>query len=178
MIDAARLAPSDPEVDAQVAAATAVISEGRDVGTTGDPVAALNAVNQLHGELSTRLAPYRARSEQADAAQRQLVDLLGHTNAQIGAVGAYIDSRRGAVGPEARTRLSEATRHARQAQEASSVSLVQALSEATQASQLVSSAQAIAQQDVAAFEAQQRRGPGGSAGGTSDSPTDERNHRV
>ncbi len=170
VIDAARLAPSDPGVDAQVAAATAVISEGSDVGATGDPVAALNAVNQLQGELSSRLAPYRARSEQADAAQRQLVDLLGRTNAQIGAVGAYIDSRRGAVGPEARTRLSEATRHAQQAQEASSANPVQALSDATQASELVSSAQAIAQQDVAAFEAQQRRGPGGSAGGTAAGP--------
>ncbi len=170
VIDAARLAPSDPEVDAQVAAATALISESREAGTSKDPIATLNAVNQVQGVLSSQLAPYRARSEQAEAAQKQLVELLAHTNAQIGAVGTYIDSRRGAVGPEARTRLSEAARHAQQAQEAALVHPVQALSEATEASQLVGSAQILAQQDVADFEGQQYRGPRGSSGGAPGGP--------
>jgi len=73
-----------------------------------------------------------------------------------GRASSYVDSRRGAVGPDARTRLSEATRHAQQAQEAALVSPVQALAEATQAtqaSQPLCSAQILAQQDVADFEA-------------------------
>lgn len=170
VIDATRLARSDPAFAAQIAAATALISDTRNAATTQDPVAALDAVNQKQGELNSWLAPYRARSEQAEAARKQLVDLLGHTNAQIGAVGDYIDSRRGAVGPEARTRLSEATRHAQQAQEVSSVNPVLAMSEATQASQLVSSAQAMAQQDVATFEAQRRQSADGSPLGSLGGP--------
>ncbi len=170
VIDAAQLAPSDPEVDAQVAAATALISESREAGTGEDPIAARDAVIQVQGALNSRLAPYRARSEQAAAAQKQLVELLGHTHAQIGAVGTYIDSRRGAVGPEARTRLSEATRHVQQAQEAALVNPVQALAEAIQASQLVGSAQILAQQDVADFEAMHRGSPGGPSGGPLGGP--------
>ena len=89
VIDAAQLAPSDPEVDAQVAAATALISESREAGTGEDPIAARNAVNQVQGALNSQLAPYRARSERAAAAQKQLVELLGHTHAQISACLLY-----------------------------------------------------------------------------------------
>jgi len=104
VIDAARLAPSDRKVDAQVAVAMALISESREAGNCKDPIATLNAVNQVQGAMSSRLAPYRARSE------------------------------------------------------------------ATEASRLVGSAQILGQQDVADFEAQQRRGQGGPSGSSLGGP--------
>ncbi|MCR6492046.1 hypothetical protein [Cellulomonas sp. P24] len=170
VIDAARLAPSDPEVVAQVAVATAAIAEAQRAAAGADPLEALRAVTRTQGELGARLAPYREQAEHAEAARKQLTDLLGHATAQIGAVSDYIDTRRGAVGPEARTRLAEAARHARQAQDLAGTDPVQALSEATQANQLVNSAQTLAQQDVADFEAQQRRDAGGPTGGSMGGP--------
>ncbi len=169
VIDAARLAPLDPEVQAQVAAAGATIAEARRTAVDVDPLESLRGVTQARSELDARLAPYREEAEHVEAARRQLPDLLGHAGAQISAVGDFIDTRRGAIGPEARTRLAEASRHAQQAQDLSGVDPVRALSEATQADHLVNSAQALAQQDVTDFEERQRsdmRGPSrGSMGG-------------
>ena len=170
MLDAARLAPTDPEVEAQVAAATATITAAQRAAADADPMETLRAVTRAQGELGARLAPYREQAEHAEAARKQLTDLLAHATAQIGAVGDYIDARRGAVGPEARTRLAEAARHAHQAQDLSGADPVQARSEATQADQLVTSAQVLAQQDVAEFEAQQRRDAGGPPGGSMGGP--------
>ncbi|MHB1490044.1 MAG: TPM domain-containing protein, partial [Cellulomonas sp.] len=86
VIDAARLAPSDPEVVAQVAVATAAIAEAQRAAAGADPLEALRAVTRTQGELGARLAPYREQAEHAEAARKQLTDLLAHSTAQIGAV--------------------------------------------------------------------------------------------
>lgn len=170
VLDAARLAPSDPEVEAQVAVATATIAKTRRAGANLDPLDALRAITYAQGVLGARLAPYREKAEHAEAARKQLTDVLGHAAAQISAVGDFIDTRRGAVGPEARTRLAEAARHTQQAQTLTGEDPVRALSEATQANQLVDSAQVLALQDVADFEDRQRRDAGGPTGGSMGGP--------
>lgn len=168
LADAARLAPTDAALGNPVADARRAVDAAQQARSGGDPLAALRDLTQAEAALDAALAPYRERAEQADRARARLTDLLGRVTAQISALAAYIESRRGAVGPEARTRLSEAARHAQQAQSAATSDPVTALTEATRADQLVQAAQQLAQRDVAAFEEQQRRssGPGGTPGGT------------
>ena len=166
LADAAHLAPTDPQVQAQAAVATATAAQAQRAGADRDPVATLRAVAHAQSELSARLAPYRDQAERVAAARRQLTDVLGHATAQIGAVGEFIDARRGAVGPEARTRLADAARRARQAEDLSDSDPVAALSEARQADRLAGTAQNRAQQDVADFDEQQRGGGGGVLGGS------------
>jgi hypothetical protein len=160
VIEAARLAPSDPAVNAQAARVTAAIFRAQQERTGGDPLGTLRTLTRTQAEFGASLAPFRARAEHDEHVRKQLAEMIGHTSAQIGAVGAYIDSRRGAVGPEARTRLSEAARHTEQAQELATTDPGRALAEATQGGHLVDSAQVLAQQDVADFEQRQRQDTG------------------
>ncbi|NMM24421.1 MAG: hypothetical protein HHJ11_13175 [Phycicoccus sp.] len=97
----------------------------------------------------------------------RLTELLGHTNAQIGAVSAYIDTHRDAVGPEARTRLADAVRHAERAQALASGEPEDALTEANSATRLVHEAQVLAEHDVSPSKEQRPQGPGGASPGVS-----------
>lgn len=160
VLEAARLAPSDPVVNAQVALVTAAIFRAQQERTGGDPLGTLRALTRTQADFGASLAPFRARAEHDEHVRKQLATVIDHTSAQIGAVGAYIDSRRGAVGPEARTRLSEAGRHTEQAQDLATTDPDRALAEATQGDHLVASAQVLAQQDVADFEQRQRQDAG------------------
>jgi hypothetical protein len=160
VIEAARLAPSDPAVNAQAATATAAILRAQQERTGGDPLGTLRTLTRTQAEFGASLAPFRARAEHDEHVRKRLAEMIAHASAQIDAVGAYIDSRRGAVGPEARTRLAEAARHTEQAQEFAATDPDRALAEATQGSHLVDSAQALAQQDVADFEQRQRQDTG------------------
>lgn len=160
VIEAARLAPSDPAVNAQVALVTTAIFQAQQERTGGDPLGTLRALTRTQAEFGASLAPFRARAEHNEHVRKQLATMIDHTSAQIGAVGAYIDSRRGAVGPEARTRLSEAVRHTERAQDLATTDPVRALAEANQGDHLVDSAHVLAQQDVADFEQRQRQDTG------------------
>ncbi|NMM35286.1 MAG: hypothetical protein HHJ13_15080 [Phycicoccus sp.] len=160
VIEAARLAPSDPVVNAQAATVTAAILRAQQERTGGDPLATLRTLTRTQAEFGASLAPFRARAAHDEHVRKRLEEMIAHASAQIDAVGAYIDSRRGAVGPEARTRLSEAARHTEQAQELATTDPDRALAEATQGGHLVDSAQVLAQQDVADFEQRQRQDTG------------------
>jgi len=163
VIEAARLAPSDPAVNALAATVTAAILRAQQERTGGDPLGTLRTLTRTQAEFGASLAPFRARAAHDEHVRKQLAELITHASAQIDAVGAYIDSRRGAVGPEARTRLSEAARHTEQAQELATTDPDRALAEATQGGHLVDSAQVLAQQDVADFEQRQRQDTGSPA---------------
>ncbi|MBW4043199.1 MAG: TPM domain-containing protein [Acidobacteria bacterium] len=168
LTDAARLASTDQAIGAQVAEARRAVDAAQRARSGGDPLAALRDLARAEAALDAALVPYREHAEQVDRARARLADQLGRVTAQIGAVGAYVEARRGAVGPEARTRLSEAARHAQQAQSAAADDPVAALDEVSRADRLAQVAQRLAEQDVATFEEQQRRtsGPGGMPGGS------------
>lgn len=168
VVDASVLAPVDVQVQVLAASAKATVEDAQRASVGGDPLAALRAVTRAQSELAAQLAPYREQAARATAARRQLSDSLGHVTAQIGGVAEYIDAQRGAVGPEARTRLTEATRHAQRAEDLAGTDPVAALSEVRQAERLVGSAQSLAQQDAAGFDRlpRDRAGAGpGAAGG-------------
>ena len=67
---------------------------------------------------------------------------------RIHAVSDYIDTRRGSIGPEARTRLAEASRQLQAAQDKREVDISEAISRANTAATLADQAQSLADDDV------------------------------
>jgi uncharacterized membrane protein YgcG len=165
--DAARLAPADPAVSAATDAGRQAVASAQQARTGGDPLAALTALHDAEARLDATLAPFREHAEQSARAQAQATDLLGRVTSQIRDISDYIETRRGAVGPEARTRLSEAARLAQQAQVTLPTDPVAALAQVQQAGSLAEQASQLAQADVQHWEDQQRSsGPGGFGGPT------------
>ncbi|MGC5168678.1 TPM domain-containing protein [Luteimicrobium sp. DT211] len=163
LADAQRLASADAGVQAAVGPAQAAVSAARAARTGGDPLAAQAELTSAEATLDAALAPFRAKAE-ADAKARALLDqTIGRVDSQVRAVGDFIDTRKGAVGPEARTRLSEAARLLQQALALKDSDPQQALTLAQQAEQYAQQAQQLAQRDVETWSNQQR-GPGGGGG--------------
>ena len=163
--DAVRLAPTDPAVAAAVAAAQQAITSAPQGRTTGDPLAAVRRLVDAETALDAALAPAREHAEQVSRAQVHLSQVLGRVGSQIRAVADFIETRRGAVGAEARTRLAEAARLAQLAESAAATDPVTALGHAQQAEQLAIQAQQLAEADVARWNQQQGGGFGGGSGG-------------
>jgi hypothetical protein len=163
--DAARLAPAEPAVSAAAEAGRQAVAAAQQARTGGDPLAALTSLRDAEARLDATLAPFREHAEQSARAQSQATDLLGRVTSQIRGVSDYIETRRGAVGPEARTRLSEAARLAQQAQVTLPTDPAAALALVQQAGSLAEQAGRLAQADVQQWEDQQRSsGPGGFGG--------------
>lgn len=153
--DADLLAPDDPAISEARATAAQAVALGR-AASTGDPLAAVHALEEAEIALDTLLAPLRAEAAEAEKARKVLKESLGRVTSQVNAVSAYVETRRGAVGPEARTRLSEAARHLDLATRASSDDPADALAEVQQAEQMAAQAQRLAESDVEAWERSQQ----------------------
>ncbi|MBN9376209.1 MAG: TPM domain-containing protein [Cellulomonas sp.] len=147
--DAARLAPGDPAVVPQVQAAQHAVQAASAVRAgTGDPLAALRGLTSAEAALDASLAPMREREEQGRRALVLLDDTLGRLDSAIRAATDFINTRRGVVGPEARTRLAEGQRLRDQAVAQRATDPVGALPLAQRAQQYVDDAVAAARQDV------------------------------
>lgn len=164
LADAARLAPEDPSVTSAADRARKAVELGRAAQTGGDPLAALTELSQAEAAIDASLEPYREQAEQAQRATRQLDETIGRVDSQIRATNQFIETRRGAVGPDARTRLAEAMRHLTAANELRPTDPVRALNAAKYAEQFALQAQQIAQGDVQNWESRQGGGFGGSGG--------------
>ena len=163
--DAERLVPGDKSVAPVLAAARGAVAAAQAERATGDPLALLRRLTDAETALDAALAPAREAAEQAERARAHLGQLLGRLRSQIQAVGAFIETRRGAVGTEARTRLSEAARLAAEAERTAATDPVAALTTAQQAEQLAVAAQQLAEADVSAWQRNQGGGPGAGFGG-------------
>lgn len=91
---------------------------------------------------------------QAQRAQSMLQQTLLAAKARVSACEDFITARRGAVGPEARTRLAEAGRLVVQAEQTAAADPVSALAQAQRAAQLADEATQFAQRDVGGFSPQ------------------------
>ncbi len=167
LADAARLAPADGATSAAATVARQRVAEAQQARTGGDLLTALRHLTEAEAALDAALAPAREAAEQARRAQAMLGDLLGRVNSQVQAVNTFIETRRGAVGPEPRTRLAEAIRFLGDAATQQAANPQAALASAQQAERLVQQAQGLAQRDVQAWEQSQRGGygPGAPGGG-------------
>ncbi|WP_207219031.1 TPM domain-containing protein [Pengzhenrongella frigida] len=165
--DVARLAPGDPAVGAAAAAAGAARDAARAAGPGSDPLKLLSDLRTAEATLDKALEPARGAAEQAERARGQLAAAVGPLRSRVRAVSDYIETRRGAVGPEARTRLAEAQRLLGEAESLAGTDPPRGLDCAQRADQLAAQAQHLAQQDVQAFEQSRRGGgPGGLGGGS------------
>ncbi len=128
-------------------------------GASTDPLGAFGQLTKADADLNGLLA--RLAQEQATAEQlnRSLEQALFTAESRVRAVSDYIDTRRGSIGPEARTRLAEAKRHLQAAQDKRSTNLTEAIAHANAASTLAANAQSLANDDVqSAQRAYTRRG--------------------
>ncbi len=98
------------------------------------------------------LASVAEEREAAERLSRAYDQALFTAQSRVRGVSDFIDTRRGSIGPEARTRLSEAVRQLQAAQEKRATKLNEALAHANGAAMLAGQAQEMANADVRAAQ--------------------------
>src|SRR4051812_2899099 len=127
---------------------------------TAVPAAALTAVEQANAKLNAVLGRIRDRDEQVRRAQAALPRVLDAAQQAVASTRRFIDTRRGGVGAEARTRIVDAQQKLDRAVQLSSSDPIGALAAAQLAQQRATEAYDLASQDVDDF----RNGPWGGGG--------------
>ncbi len=156
------------DLQPQIARAEAAMSSADEAlrpadGGSPDPLAALRRLEEA--DLTLEQALRTARDQQTR--ERRAVESLGQAlltaRSAVAAAEDFIGTRRGAVGSTARTRLAEAQRHLRSAEDQAEGDPSAALGDAQAADRLAQFALDAAQNDVAQWSQQQ--GYGGYGGG-------------
>ncbi|OBJ89750.1 hypothetical protein A9W97_14195 [Mycobacterium gordonae] len=147
-------------IAARDAAARALDNSGGGRGTA-DPLGAFARLSKADAELNQMLTLVAQEQANAERLRRSFEQALFTAESRVHAVSEYIDTRRGSIGPEARTRLAEAKRQLEAAHARKSANLPEAIAYANGASTLAAQAQSLANADVqAAQRAYARRGDG------------------
>ncbi|KAA9158676.1 TPM domain-containing protein [Microbacterium lushaniae] len=158
----------DPEgrIAAAVAAAREQLTRGRQALSSGGrrPLEALAGLDAANAALDAVIAEGRDAAERQRRAALQLDEALLQARAQVSAAEDFIGARRGAVGAEARTRLSEASTSLHRAEQLRAADPAAALAAAQRSAQLAAAASRSAQNDVGAFDG----GYGGGRGSSGD----------
>ncbi|EYR63099.1 Fibrillarin [Actinotalea ferrariae CF5-4] len=154
--DARRLAPRSTEVAPRVDTARAAIEQAHTARTGGDPLAALRTITEAEAELDRALAPHREEADRRRRAEQHLGETLGRVDSLIRATADFITTRRGAVGPDARTRLAEAARLLQLARDQARTDPETALATVQRAERLAQEAQDIAHADIDDYEVRHR----------------------
>ncbi|SDN53573.1 TPM domain-containing protein [Geodermatophilus sp. DSM 45219] len=149
--------------EAALTAADAAVRPGD--GGLPDPLAALRQLEEADIALEQALGVARDAEQRARRAAASLDQALLTARSGIAAAGDFISTRRGAVGPEARTRLAEAQRHFDVAVAQGRTDPVGALREAQLADALAQQALQRAQSDVAGWGSGYGGGGSGGYGG-------------
>ncbi|GAA2783009.1 TPM domain-containing protein [Mycolicibacterium pallens] len=129
--------------DAAVKAVTAAQTDG-----SADPLGAFTQLTQADADLDRLLATVAEERENAERLGRSYDQALFTAQSRVRSVSDYIDTRRGSVGPEARTRLNEAVRQLEAAQAKRKTNVTEAIAHANGASMLAAQAQQLANTDV------------------------------
>jgi hypothetical protein len=129
--------------DAAVKAVTAAQTDG-----AADPLGAFTQLTQADADLDRLLAGVTEERETAERLGRSFDQALFTAQSRVRSVSDYIDTRRGSVGPEARTRISEAVRQLEAAQAKQKTNITEAIAHANGASMLAAQAQQLANNDV------------------------------
>jgi TPM domain len=129
--------------DAAVKAVTAAQSTG-----AADPLGAFTQLTEADAHLDRLLAAVAEEREAAERLGRSYDQALFTAQSRVRSVSDYVDTRRGSVGPEARTRLNEAVRQLEAAQSKKKSNITEAIAHANGASLLAAQAQQLANNDV------------------------------
>ncbi len=159
--DRSGLQPQIARAEAAIVAADeAMAATG---GALPDPFTALRRLEEADIALEQALSVARDAQTRTRRAAAALDQALLNARSTIAAAGDFIATRRGAVGPEARTRLAEAERHLQAATGLAPTDPVSALQEAQQADALAEQALQRAQSDMSSWNS--GYGGGGYGGG-------------
>ncbi|QPM72060.1 TPM domain-containing protein [Mycobacterium avium] len=138
--------------------------EGARAGAPDDPLGAFGQLTKADSRLNAVLAAVAQERAAAERLARSLEQALFTAQSRVRAVSDYIDTRRGSIGPEARTRLAEAQRHLHAAADRRATDPADAIAHANAASTLAAEAQSLANGDVQAARRAYPRGGGGDMG--------------
>jgi hypothetical protein len=148
--------------EARDAAAAAVATAQRSKSV--DPLGSFTELTKADADLDRLLAAVEQEREAAARLNRALDEALFTARSRIRSVSDFIDTRRGIVGPEARTRLAEAVRHVGAAEEKRPIDPAEAIAHANGAAMLASQAQTLANADMQNAQ-RSYMGPFGGGGG-------------
>ncbi len=107
--------PQAAELTAAREAAVAAVAEAQKSGST-DPLGTFTRLTKADADLDRLLASVAEEREAAQRLARTFDQALFTAQSRVKAVSDFIDTRRGSIGPEARTRLAEAQRQIEAAQ--------------------------------------------------------------
>jgi hypothetical protein len=142
--------------DAAVKAVTAAQANG-----AADPLGTFTQLTQADADLDRLLATAAEEREAAERLHRSYEQALSTAQSRVRSVSDYIDTRRGSIGPEARTRLNEAVRQLEAAEAKKDTAIDEAIKHANGASLLAAQAQQLANDDVQAGQQQYQVSYGG-----------------
>ncbi len=152
------LTSGGPELAVAVTRAETVLRQGLD---PKDPISAVDALTRANTDIDAALATARGVEEQNQRAARALDDALRDARSRISQARDYIALRRGAVGPTARTRLSEAERALDDAVDLATTDPGRALQAARAAEQYAAAAMDAAGNDMGGWPGADGGGGGG-----------------
>lgn len=135
------------------AAAVTAVTEARSNGAA-DPLGTFTRLTQADADLDRLLAEVTEERAAAERMQRSYEQALFTAQSRVRSVSEYVDTRRGSIGPEARTRLNEAVRQLDAAQAKAKGDISAAIAHANGASLLAAQAQHLANADVRAGQRQ------------------------
>ena len=141
-------------------AAVRAVSAAQTNGST-DPLGTFTQLTQADADLDRLLATVTEEREASDRLERSYEQALSTAESRVRSVSDYIDTRRGSIGPEARTRLNEAVRQLEAAESKRETAIDEAIKHANGASMLAAQAQQLANDDVQAGQRQYQVNYGG-----------------
>jgi TPM domain len=155
-----------PRVKDLTAARDAAVTAAESARGRGsiDPLGAFAKLTSADAELTRRLAALAEERATAEQLNRSYEQALFTAESRVRAVSEYIDTRRGSIGPEARTRLAEAKRQLQAAHDKRTTNLLEATAYANGASAWAAYAQSLANADVQSAQRAYSRRRGGSGG--------------
>jgi chromosome segregation ATPase len=121
-------------------------------GGSADPLTAFIHLTKADTDLDRILATLAEEDANAERLSRLFDQALFTADSRVRGVSEYIDTRRGSVGAEARTKLEKAKRHLQAAQGKRSTNAAEAIAHANAASTLAAQAQSLANADVQAAQ--------------------------
>lgn len=139
--------PQRAELTAAREAASAAVATAQRTGST-DPLGAFTQLTKADADLDRLLASVEQEREAAERLTRALEEALFVARSRVRSVSDFIDTRRGSIGPEARTRLAEAVRQIGAADAKRATNPSEAIAHANGAAMLAAQAQQLANADV------------------------------
>ncbi|WP_193047240.1 TPM domain-containing protein [Mycolicibacterium baixiangningiae] len=139
--------PQGAQLETARDAASQAVAEAQRSGAT-DPLGAFTHLTKADADLDRLLAAVEEQREAADRLNRALEEALFVARSRVRSVSDFIDTRRGSIGPEARTRLAEAVRQISAADAKRSTNPSEAIAHANGAAMLAAQAQQLANTDV------------------------------